>query len=216
MKISEACQISGVTSTTFKFYIREGLVPEGNRVGSNQTEYSESHVRRVRLVRALIETGGLSIAASRNVLTVMDANLESPAYFLEAAQHALDGGFAQSQQPASENSRQRIIALFGPGAKISLDNPGIESAARALDGFLTIGFEPSTEFLEAYLAAASTIAHVDLESLMTQRTPESIAELMVVGTVMGDVLAAGLRRLAHEVETSAVFPTVEPQENEGE
>ncbi|MEO7147017.1 MAG: MerR family transcriptional regulator, partial [Terrimesophilobacter sp.] len=188
----------------------------GNRVGSNQTEYSESHVRRVRLVRALIETGGLSIAASRNVLIVMDANLESPAYFLEAAQHALDGGSARNQQPGSENSRQRIIALFGPGAKISLDNPGIESAARALDGFLTIGFEPSTEFLEAYLTAASSIAHVDLESLMTQRTPESIAELMVVGTVMGDVLAAGLRRLAHEVEASAVFPTVEPQENEGE
>lgn len=216
MKISEACQLSGVSMSTFKYYIREGLIPEGSRVGSNQTVYSDSHLRRVRLARALIDTGGLSIAASREVLTVMDANLGSPAYFLEAAQHALDGDAARSQQRASEGSRQRIIELFGPGAKISLDNVGIEMAARALDGFLTIGFEPTTAFLEAYLDATRAIARVDLASLMTQTTPESIAELMVVGTVMGDVLSAGLRRLAHEVETSAVFPTAEPQESDGE
>lgn len=216
MKISEACQLSSVTTSTFKYYIREGLVAEGTRIGSNQTEYSDSHVRRVRLARALIETGGLSIAASRDVLKVMDANIGSPAYFLEAAQHALYGAAAQAPQHASKGSRQRIIELFGPEAKISLDNLGIELAARALDGFATIGFEPTSEFLQAYLAAATTIAQVDLASLMTQTTPEAIAELMVVGTVMGDVLLAGMRRLAHEAETSAVFPTAETQENASE
>ncbi len=216
MKISEACQASGVTPSTFKYYIREGLVPEGERVGSNQTEYDETHVRRVRLARVLIETGGLSIAASREVLKVMDANLGSPAYFLEAAQHALDGDTAQSHKPASEAARQRIIDLFGPDAKISHDNVGIEHAARALDGFSAIGFEPSPQYLLTYFGAAREIARADLASLMTMTTPESIAELMVVGTVMGDVLSSGLRRLAHEAETSEVFPTAETEKSESE
>ncbi len=216
MKISEACQASGVTPSTLKYYIREGLVPEGARVGSNQTEYDDSHVRRVRLARVLIETGGLSIAASREVLTVMDANLGSPAYFLEAAQHALDSDAKQSHKPASEGARQRVKELFGAEAKISEDNVGIELAARALDGFSTIGFEPSSEYLKAYLDAANAISRVDLGALTTRTTPESIAELMVVGTVMGDVLSAGLRRLAHESETTAVFPTAETEKNEGE
>ncbi len=212
----QACDASGVAPTTFKYYIREGLVPEGERVGSNQTEYNESHVRRVRLVRALIETGGLSIAASRDVLSVMDANLGSPAYFLEAAQHALDRDAAHSRTPASEDARQKIIDLFGPDAKISSHNIGIELAARALDGFSTIAFEPSPEYLSTYLASANANARVDLAALMTKTTPESIAELMVVGTVMGDVLSAGLRRLWHEAETSTVFPTAETEKNESE
>lgn len=216
MKISEACFSSGVTSSTFKYYIREGLVPEGDRVGKNQTQYSESHVKRVRLVRALIDTGGLSIAATRDVLRVMDANLESPAYFLEAAQHALNGDAERVLAPASDESRQRILGLFGPGAKISPDNVGIDMAARALDGLATVGFEPSSEYLGTYLAAAHAVAQDDLSTLMTRTTPESIAELMVVGTVMGDVLSAGLRRLAHEIQTSAVFPTVDTENEKSE
>ena len=214
MKISETCLASGVTPSTLKYYIREGLVPEGERIGSNQTEYNESHVRRVRLIRALIETGGLTIAASREVLSVMDTNRGSPAHFLEAAQHALDDDAARSYAPASDGARQRILDLFGPEAKISDDCVGIGLAARALDGFSTIGFEPSPEYLRAYFDAAQGIARVDLGALLTKSTPESIAELMVVGTVMGDVLSAGLRRLAHDAETAAAFPVAEREESE--
>ncbi len=215
MKISEASEASGVTPSTFKYYIREKLVPEGVRVGSNQTEYDDAHVRRVRLARVLIETGGLSIAASREVLRVMDDNLGVPAFFLSAAQQALAGETPQGQKPASDGSRQRIADLFEPGAKISDTNVGIEQAALALDGFSAIGFEPSPDYLRAYLEAANAIARVDLAALTTRATPEAIAELMVVGTVMGDVLIAGLRRLAHEAETTVVFPTAETEESEG-
>jgi DNA-binding transcriptional MerR regulator len=64
MRISRLSQQSGAPVSTLKYYMREGLVHEGERLSGNQTDYDESHVQRVRLVRALLETGGLSIAAT--------------------------------------------------------------------------------------------------------------------------------------------------------
>ncbi len=40
--------------------------------------------------------------------------------------------------------------------------------------------------------------------------PALIAELMVIGTVVGDTLAAGLRRLAHQDATAELFPVPDP------
>lgn len=214
MKISEVSAQSGARVSAVKFYIREHLVPEGERRGPNQTEYGESHVQRVRLVRALIETGGLSISAVRDVLAVLDAN-ESLAYTFEAAQRAMNA--PETKNGASASARQRVSDLLhGSGWHSTADNPGLELAARALDGLSTIGFEPSESYLLAYADAASIVARADLAALGTRTQPELVAELMVVGTVMGDALSAGLRRLAQQHETATAFPVADDREgNDG-
>ncbi|WP_447523449.1 MerR family transcriptional regulator [Salinibacterium sp. NYA9b] len=51
-----------------KYYQREGLFPEGVRSAPNQVEYEELHAERVRLTRALLETAGLSIAATKDII----------------------------------------------------------------------------------------------------------------------------------------------------
>ena len=56
------------------------------------------------------------------------------------------------------------------------------------------------------IAAADTIADADLEALRERESPDLVAELMVVGTVLGDTLIAGLRRLAQESATEHLFP----------
>ncbi|MDQ0575069.1 MerR family transcriptional regulator [Agromyces albus] len=206
MKISEVSRRTGVTATTMKYYLREGLVHSGERVGSNQTAYDETHVRRVKLVRALIETGGLSIADTKHVLATLDSDDTSLAHTFEAAQHALGVGGASSST-AQPEARHRVAALAtGHGWRTTAENPGFDVAARALDAFSTIGFAPSDEFLDAYASAATTIARADLMALTTRDRPELVAELMVVGTVLGDALIAGLRRLAQENETAELFP----------
>jgi hypothetical protein len=83
-----------------------------------------------------------------------------------------------------------------------------------LDGLAAIGFDPSDEYLTAYASAATTIARADLAALTTRTRPDLVAELMVVGTVLGDSLVAGLRRLAQESVTSEFFP--EPTTTETE
>lgn len=200
------CSRTGVTATTMKYYLREGLVHRGERVESNQTAYDESHVHRVKLVRALIETGGLSIAVAKQVLATLDSDETSLAHTFEAAQHALGVGGASGGE-ATPAARARISALADEHQwQTTPENPGFDVAARALDAFSTIGFAPSDEFLDAYASAASTIAHADLLALMTRTRPDLVAELMVVGTVLGDALIAGLRRLAQENETVQLFP----------
>ncbi|MDQ2661184.1 MAG: MerR family transcriptional regulator [Actinomycetota bacterium] len=205
MRISEVCQVTGVTTTTMKYYLREGLVHAGERIGPNQTAYDDSHVQRVRLVRALIETGGLSIAAAKQVISTLDSEA-SLAYTFEATQQALCGNGA-SGETAEQGARDRIADLTAAhGWKTTEENPGFDMAGRALDAFSAIGFTPSDEFLDAYAAAAATIAKADFTALSTRTRPELIAELMVVGTVVGDALVAGLRRLAHQNETTTLFP----------
>jgi DNA-binding transcriptional MerR regulator len=206
VKISEVCSRTGISATTMKYYLREGLVHSGERVETNQTAYDESHVHRVKLVRALIETGGLSIAATKQVLATLDSEETSLAHAFEAAQHALGVGGA-SRGAADPVARDRIAALADEHRwHTSPENPGFDVAARALDAFSTIGFAPSVEFLDAYASAAATIARADLVALTTRTRPDLVAELMVVGTVLGDALIAGLRRLAQENETAELFP----------
>jgi DNA-binding transcriptional MerR regulator len=200
------CRLTGVTTSTMKYYLREGLVHGGERVERNQTTYDETHVHRVKLVRALIETGGLSIAATKHVLSTLDSDDTSLAHTFEAAQHALGVGGA-SAAPPGEDARRRITRLAaGHGWKTTAENPGFEVAARAIEAFSTIGFAPSDEMLDAYASAAATIARADLTALTTRARPDLVAELMVVGTVLGDALIAGLRRVAQEHETAEYFP----------
>lgn len=71
MRITEVAEQSGVAVATVKYYVREGLVPPGTRTAANQTTYDDSHVRRVRLVRALVDVGGLSIARAREVVAAV-------------------------------------------------------------------------------------------------------------------------------------------------
>ena len=215
MKISEACAQAGVTSTTLKYYIREGLVPEGERVGTNKTVYTDAHVQRTRLARALIETGGMSVAAARQVLGALDSHTDSLAYVFEAAQHALRSGSSAST-PASDRSRDLASDVIASQSwAVTEDNPGFAMVAGALDGFSTIGYTPSSEYLAGYSDAAAAVARADLAALRGRDDPTQIAELMVVGTVMGDTLFAGLRRLAQQHETTLVFP-VEEDTHEGD
>ena len=78
MRISELCRTSGVAVPTIKYYLREGLLPEGERTSATQAAYRDLHLQRLRVVRALIESG-VSIAETRQVLEALDHPPEKPA-----------------------------------------------------------------------------------------------------------------------------------------
>src|SRR5690349_4162047 len=71
MRISELSERSGVAVPTIKYYLREGLVPDGERRSATQADYEIAHLERLRLIRALVDSG-VSIAATRNVLAALD------------------------------------------------------------------------------------------------------------------------------------------------
>lgn len=207
MKISELAQRSGTPLSAIKFYQREGLLPQGERSAPNQVNYSDTHVKRVRLIRAMLETGGLSIAATKEVLGAVDADGVSLADTFGVAQRAMSTPRVAASEPSAE-SRDRVMRLAASqGWNCWEENPGIDAAARALDGLRAIDHVASDDYLQAYATAASTVAAADLQVLTTVTGADEITELMVVGSVLGDPLFAGLRRLAQEHATHDIFPS---------
>lgn len=62
------------------------------RVSATQAEYDESHVRRLRLIRALLQVGRLPVAAAREVLNHADDTSLSRTIRLGAALWSLPHG----------------------------------------------------------------------------------------------------------------------------
>jgi DNA-binding transcriptional MerR regulator len=202
VRISELSSRSGVSTASIKYYTREGLLPAGERTGYNQTDYTEDHVDRLRLIRSLIDVGGLPVAAVSRVLAAIDAPDMPMGEVLGVAQHALP----QAIRPPSAESVARIEALVAQrGWRFFGTNPGIRAAAAVLDGYTAVGREDLAAVLPAYAEAAEIIARADLDSVHASVTAaeaggdrQAAAQTVVVGTVLGDQLLAGLRRIAQE------------------
>ena len=91
MRISELSAQTGVPVATIKFYLRENLLHEGIRTAATQAQYDESHVARLRLIRALLGPGGLSIAAAHRVIGAIEEPPDSLHELLGVAATAVAG-----------------------------------------------------------------------------------------------------------------------------
>jgi DNA-binding transcriptional MerR regulator len=68
MRMAELSERSGVPIATIKYYLREGLLPQGTPVSATRADYGEAHLRRLRLIRALIEVGEVPVAGISAIL----------------------------------------------------------------------------------------------------------------------------------------------------
>lgn len=214
MKISELARLSDTSPATIKFYVREGLLAPGERLGANQSSYGDGHLARLRLIRALVEVGGLSIAGARAVLAALDDEGLALGYVFEVASHALPVSVPPSADPEGEG-RQRIDRLVADrGWHVSPGNAGRAIAARVLDDYRALGRDDLTATLDVYADAAERVAHADLGAVAAATGRAAMTETVVVGTVLGDVLLAGLRRMAHEEAAMRRFPVPAPTPDE--
>src|SRR3954469_17541493 len=105
VRISELARQGGVPVATVKYYLREGLLHEGELTSATQAQYDESHVARLRLVRSLVGPGGLSIAGAPDVPAAID----------EPAPRALDllgVGPPAARRPAEVRPHPELHALM--------------------------------------------------------------------------------------------------------
>src|ERR687892_2532999 len=89
MRISELSKEAGVSIPTIKFYLREGVLAPGRPTAPNQADYSEDHLRRLRLIRSLTEVGGLTLRQVHAVLEAIDDESGPLHQLLGVAHHAL-------------------------------------------------------------------------------------------------------------------------------
>lgn len=192
--MAELSKASGVQVATIKFYLRERLLPAGERIGPNQSRYGEEHLRRLRLIRGLLEVGGLSVATARGVIDAVDSDLPL-AHSFGVAQRAVSAHV----DPADIGSEAlaRINRLI-EGWQVSEDSPGRLAAARVLETFESLGQQDEGSWLSRYAAAALLVAEADLDQVQARGSREAMAETVIIGTVLGDALFSGLRRAAQE------------------
>ncbi|MEJ6541631.1 MerR family transcriptional regulator [Brachybacterium paraconglomeratum] len=133
MRISALSARTEVPIGTIKYYLREGLLAPGRQTSRTTAEYDESHVERIRLVRALTDAGGLGIAAVRRIVEVLDAPGPARLDLLATAQHAL---LADEPAPSVATGRNGRTRTDGPDGVDGADDfeQGGAPAAGAADG----------------------------------------------------------------------------------
>ncbi len=208
MKISQLCDQTGVSVASIKFYLREGLLPSGERTSANQAEYGDTHVERLRLIRALIDIGGLSVATARRVLEAVDSPELPLDYVFGIAQYAVsDATLYEPIDPESIGLRTVDAVIERMGWDVTDENPGRQGAARVLDTYAELGHSHLAEISQNYVEAAELIARSDLDAVAKRVDVRDMAETVVVGTVLGDGLVASLRRIAQEHIAHQMFGT---------
>ena len=203
MKVSELSENTGVSIASIKYYLRENLLFAGAVTSATRSDYDDTHVARLRLIRALIDVGGLSVSAARAVLAAIDDEGMPLVDAFGVAQAAVSVSLTSTSEPSSASLARVDQLKRERGWQTFERNPGELIAARVMDTFTSIGRDDLLSLLEPYADAAEIVADADLSAVgaagqASGGDRRSMVETVVVGTALGDALFAGLRRIAQE------------------
>lgn len=128
LRMSDLCRESGLDRQAIHFYIREGLLPPGEKSGRNMAFYKPSHLRRLHLIRRLQHERFLPLKAIKGVLDQTDE------------------GFSEEQRGFLGELRGRLAGELAPRAVQGdlvpmaplLERTGVVEAE--VDRMLSVGF----------------------------------------------------------------------------
>ncbi|MQY35916.1 hypothetical protein SRB17_39120 [Streptomyces sp. RB17] len=207
MRIGELAGRTGVPVPTIKYYTREGLLPPGARTSPNQARYDDSHVRRLKLIRAMLEVGGMSVTTVGQVLARMDAPDQTVHGMLGAARPAVSRSAAERGTPQDRERAEAEVAelVRRHGWRVTPENPGRAALVQLVVTYRDLDREDLLALLDEYASAAGRLAGAELAAVARVPTVDGRVEAVVLGTVLGDAAMAALRRIAQE-DASARMP----------
>jgi DNA-binding transcriptional MerR regulator len=202
VKVSELSRRSGVSLPTIKYYLREGVLQAGVAMGSNQADYDDGHVRRLRLVRALIEVGGLSIA---QVLLTLAAVDDTAMTIHDAFGVAQDGVSPASRGAAAKPDADQVAALREVARwlrvrrwKVRPDAMARLELADTLVAMDHVGWGGSATAFDALADHVFAVAATEIELLDQDGDRSHLMEQSIMGTVLFEQAYCSIRRLALE------------------
>ncbi|MFD1937386.1 MerR family transcriptional regulator [Nonomuraea mangrovi] len=201
MRMSQLSAESGVAIATIKYYLREGLLHQGEQVAATRAEYDESHLRRLRLIRALLEVGRLPITSIKKVIEAVDDETLPVHYMLGTAHYAIspvvEAGEGEEWAAAREQADRMIDDL---GWQVSRNAPGRDELAQTLVKLRQLGLE--TDLTPYAQAAHQLVTEVELDTIPLDGPRDAAVEALVLGTVLYGRAFDALRRLAQESESA--------------
>ncbi len=208
MRLAQLSERSGVSIPTIKYYLREGLLTPGRQINASNAEYDEEHLRRLRLVRAMIQVGRIPVATVREVLGHVDDDSLGRSVRLGAATWALP----QVPEPDQEDEHIRsiraqvdaLLERLGWSNALMLRpfSPSYRSLVLALAAFSRLGYGESVELIAPYAELTQRMATLDLDFMETHPSVAEQVEVAVLGAVLLEPALTALHRLAKEEETA--------------
>ncbi|MGA5758457.1 MerR family transcriptional regulator [Nonomuraea bangladeshensis] len=201
MRISELSSRSGVAIPTIKYYLREGLLHQGEQTAATRAEYDDSHLRRLRLVRALLEVGKLPVSSIKKIIDAVDDESLPIHQMLGTAHYAL--GPTVEPEPGEEwrAARADVDALIHDlGWRIHPEAPTRDELAQTLVRMRQLGLRVD---LRPYVEAArKLVAEVEMDTIAFDGPRDAAVEALVLGSVLYGKAFDALRRMAQESESA--------------
>ena len=214
MLMAELSRRSGMPVATIKYYLREGLLPPGAAISATRAEYGEAHLRRLRLIRALVDVGEVPVAAIAKILAVVDDESAGVHQMLGAVQYQLGPHPAvppeadPDWQAASREVDELIADL---GWTVAPNAPARALLALTLAALRRTGSAPPGSGLRAYAEAMAGLAAREVAGLHldgaggTSGSRVALAESALMGMVLHERVLVALRRLAQEDASARNF-----------
>ncbi|SEC66122.1 MerR family transcriptional regulator [Streptomyces melanosporofaciens] len=211
MRLAELSERSGVPTATIKYYLRERLLPPGERITATTSEYGEEHLRRLRLVRSLIQVGRMPVATAREVLEAAEDESLSQNTRMGAAVWALPHGPEPDEDdPHAARAREQVDTVlrrmdWSHGQELGDTSPAYRMLVAAIASLDRLGYPHDTEHLVVHARLAGELAVADLDLVETYDTPPERIEAVVALTVLYEPVLLSLRRLAQTEESGRRF-----------
>ncbi|MET7606663.1 MerR family transcriptional regulator [Streptomyces avermitilis] len=208
MRLAELSERSGVSLATIKYYLREGLLAPGRRISATTAEYDESHLRRLRLVRALIQVGRVPVATAREVLGHIDDDSLGRTIRVGAALWALP----QVPEPDEEDENVRAAQHevdqllrtldWTTAQNLSSVSPAHRSLVVAVATLRRLGYAWDAELMAPYAQLMHQAAVRDLDFMETHPSEAEKVETAVAAAILFEPVLRALHRLAQEEESA--------------
>ncbi|MET7814885.1 MerR family transcriptional regulator [Streptomyces sp. NPDC005395] len=208
MRLADLSNRSGVSTATIKYYLREGLLPPGRQLNATTAEYDESHLRRLRLVRALIQVGKVPVATAREVLGHVDDESLGRTIRLGAALWALpqdaEPDEADPAVAAARTEVDRLLELLGweTSQELAPLSPVHRSLVVAVAALRRLGYPWNAELMAPYGELMMEVARRDLDFMETHASEAEQVEMAVASAVLFQPVLRALHRLAQEEESA--------------
>jgi DNA-binding transcriptional MerR regulator len=135
LKIGEIAKKSGVPPSTIRYYVRQGLLPEPDKVNKSMAYYDERCIENILAIRHLQERKYFPLSVIKNILRRMDQGLS-----LDEAEAIEDAVFgAQPVTPDNVMDKAQFLEASGltndellSSLKIGLMIPYLQEKGRTL------------------------------------------------------------------------------------
>ncbi|MGW6697423.1 MerR family transcriptional regulator [Nocardia sp. NPDC055049] len=200
MRIGELSARSGVSISTIKYYIRERLLAPGELSRSNRASYNSTHLHRLRLIAALSEVGGLSIATLTEVLGAVDRPDLSMGASLRAALTWAHNTAVSVDDDEWHSAHDEVEELLG---REGLDGRCAPTAMSGVVGVVVqmrrLGYQDwGNEAIGKYAKASKLIAAKDVDYVFARGSRSEQIESAVITTVLGEAMLLAIRKIAHQ------------------